>query len=75
MTMHPRMAVSAILVFSFLRRHLQGIVQEERLHSEKDAAPFDWLKQWYPLAIEADLDPTQPHAELLMGERLVLREP
>ena len=46
----------------------QGIVQEERLHSEQDAAPFNWLKQWYPLAVAADLDPGRPHAQQLMGE-------
>ncbi len=47
---------------------MQGIIQEERLHSEPDAAPFNWLKQWYPLAVAADLDPGRPHAQLLMGK-------
>ena len=54
---------------------VQGIVHEERLHSEKDAAPFNWLKQWYPLAVEADLDPDAPHAQMLMGAQGTTHSP
>jgi hypothetical protein len=38
------------------------------------AAPsggFDWAKQWYPMAIAADLDPGRPHAVELLGQPLV----
>jgi hypothetical protein len=38
------------------------------------AAPsgsFDWGKQWYPMAIAADLDPGRPHAVELLGQPLV----
>ena len=38
------------------------------------AAPsgsFDWGKQWYPMAIAADLDPGRPHALELLGQPLV----
>ncbi|KAK9843752.1 hypothetical protein WJX81_004916 [Elliptochloris bilobata] len=33
---------------------------------------FNWLKQWYPLAVVADLDPARPHGVQLLGRRLVL---
>lgn len=38
------------------------------------AAPsgtFDWGKQWYPMAIAADLDAGRPHAVELLGQPLV----
>ena len=33
---------------------------------------FNWEKQWYPVAITADLDPSRPRAITLLGQRLVL---
>jgi phenylpropionate dioxygenase-like ring-hydroxylating dioxygenase large terminal subunit len=33
---------------------------------------IDWHKQWYPLAIIADLDARRPHAVRLLNEPLVL---
>ncbi len=26
-----------------------------------DASYFEWMKQWYPLAVTEFLDPTRPH--------------
>lgn len=37
-----------------------------------DADQFSWTKQWYPIAAVQDLDPTRPHAEMLLGEKLVV---
>ncbi len=28
---------------------------------------FNWTKQWYPIASEVDLDPSKPHALMLLG--------
>lgn len=44
----------------------------EALQTGSDGAPFDWLKQWYPLAVVDDLDPGSPHAEQLLGALLLL---
>lgn len=33
---------------------------------------YSWTKQWYPLAAVKDLDPSRPHAEMLLGEKLVI---
>jgi hypothetical protein len=35
-------------------------------------AHFDWCKQWYPVRIVEGLDPSVPHAVMLLGLRLVL---
>ena len=31
---------------------------------------FNWLKNWYPVAIANDLDPLKPFATKLLGARL-----
>ena len=49
------------------RSAAQGILGEEKLHTEAGAAPFNWLKQWYALAVADDLDPSRPHGQQLMG--------
>jgi nitrite reductase/ring-hydroxylating ferredoxin subunit len=36
------------------------------------AQPYDWNRQWYPLAFVHDLDPGTPHPMELLGKRLVL---
>ena len=33
---------------------------------------FSWSKQWYPLAVEDQLDPTKPQLVHILGKRLVL---
>lgn len=33
---------------------------------------YSFTKQWYPVAIVAELDPARPHSVELMGRRLVL---
>jgi len=38
---------------------MEGIPQAEE--------GFSWTKQWYPMAAVKDLDPTRPHAEMLLG--------
>lgn len=43
---------------------MEGIPQAEE--------GFSWTKQWYPMAAVKDLDPTRPHAEMLLGEKLVI---
>ena len=48
----------------------QVIEEQEALPSGSDGAAFDWLKQWYPLAVAEDLDPDRPHAEQLLGALL-----
>jgi hypothetical protein len=35
-------------------------------------AQFNWYKQWYPVRVVQELDPTVPHAVMLLGMRLVL---
>ena len=41
----------------------------EQAHpAEGETKPFSWTKQWYPIAAVKDLDPTRPHAEMLLGE-------
>ena len=46
----------------------QGVGEEDELTpGDTGNAPFDWLKQWYPLAVADDLDPSRPHAEQLLG--------
>ncbi len=42
--------------------HRQALTQER----------YNWEKQWYPVAITADLDPSRPRAITLLGQRLVL---
>lgn len=39
---------------------------------EKEAAPFNWHEQWYPVGLIADLDATKPTAVTILGQRLVL---
>lgn len=34
--------------------------------------PFDWARQWYPVAVAADLQAGRPHAVTLLGRELVL---
>ncbi len=33
----------------------------------KDPQGYDWLHQWYPVAVAADLDSKRPHAIELFG--------
>jgi hypothetical protein len=35
-------------------------------------AQFNWYKQWYPVRIVQELDPSVPHPVMLLGLRLVL---
>jgi len=51
------------------RSHMYAQVLEEGQNGELSmgGAQFDWVKQWYPLAVADDLDPTRPHAQLLLG--------
>jgi pheophorbide a oxygenase len=35
-------------------------------------SPFSWTRQWYPLAVAADLDVRKPHAITLLGTPLAL---
>jgi phenylpropionate dioxygenase-like ring-hydroxylating dioxygenase large terminal subunit len=35
-------------------------------------AQFNWYKQWYPVRLVKELDPSAPHAVMLLGLRLVL---
>ena len=45
------------------RAQHRQVVKQER---------FNWEKQWYPVAVTADLDPSRPRAITLLGQRLVL---
>ncbi|KAG8457298.1 hypothetical protein KFE25_012037 [Diacronema lutheri] len=37
-----------------------------------DEAPFQWTKQWYPVAVVEYLDPEKPHAFKLLGRDIVV---
>lgn len=39
---------------------------------EPHEAVFNWQKAWYPMMGIKDLDPSIPHAIMLLGKRLVL---
>jgi phenylpropionate dioxygenase-like ring-hydroxylating dioxygenase large terminal subunit len=43
---------------------------EANIHSE--AETFQWMQQWYPVAVVEFLDPTKPHAFQLLGKNVVL---
>ena len=47
----------------------RNTAEEELPQADADGAPFNWVKQWYPLAVEEDLDRGRPHAELLLSAR------
>lgn len=53
-------------------RHLglSGLQEDilEEISADNQAEPFSWTKQWYPLAAVKDLEPSRPHAEMLLGE-------
>ena len=34
---------------------------------DQQQAHFNWTKQWYPIASDIDLDPSKPHAMMLLG--------
>lgn len=34
--------------------------------------PYNWARQWYPVAHIADLEPGRPHPLELLGQRLVV---
>lgn len=34
--------------------------------------PLDWARQWYPVELIADLDPSRPHQVTVLGRDLVL---
>ena len=34
---------------------------------QEQQGTYNWTKQWYPIASEMDLDPTKPHALMLLG--------
>ncbi|KAK9828711.1 hypothetical protein WJX72_001664 [[Myrmecia] bisecta] len=40
--------------------------------AQSSSSTFSWTQQWYPLAVVADLDPSRPHAMMLLGKELVL---
>lgn len=40
--------------------------------TEVHVTPFDWLRQWYPVALQRDLDPSVPTKITLLGRDLVL---
>lgn len=40
--------------------------------SRKEPQVVDWERQWYPVAVEEELDPKLPHAMRLLGKELVL---
>ncbi|GMH40215.1 hypothetical protein BSKO_08119 [Bryopsis sp. KO-2023] len=40
--------------------------------SEDQPSVVNWTKQWYPLAVVGDLDPSLPHAVRLLGKEIVL---
>lgn len=39
---------------------------------QEDSGTFNWTKQWYPVASDIDMDPTKPHAIMLLGARSCL---
>jgi hypothetical protein len=52
---------------------IQVEVVEERPRSfPAKVEPYDWARQWYPVAYIADLDPGRPHSVELLGQRLVV---
>jgi hypothetical protein len=40
---------------------------EEQQPSPSEEERFDWLDQWYPLALVCDLDPHMPHGKTVLG--------
>lgn len=44
----------------------------EHAQPDSTSTPFDWSKQWYPVAVVADLDPARPHPNTLLNKKLVL---
>jgi nitrite reductase/ring-hydroxylating ferredoxin subunit/uncharacterized membrane protein YgcG len=54
--------------------HMVGLVGKATLTEDTtvENMAFSWSKQWYPLAIEDDLDPTKPQLVHILGKRLVL---
>lgn len=45
---------------------------ESSINGAETPVKFDWHKQWYPVRVVQELDPSVPHAVMLLGLRLVL---
>ncbi|KAF5832081.1 hypothetical protein DUNSADRAFT_12171 [Dunaliella salina] len=48
----------------------QLVLTDERAAHKKQ--PYAWAKQWYPVAVVADMDATKPHAVRMLGGKYVL---
>jgi phenylpropionate dioxygenase-like ring-hydroxylating dioxygenase large terminal subunit len=48
------------------------IADESEANSHSEAETFQWMQQWYPVAVVEFLDPTKPHAFQLLGKNVVL---
>ena len=46
---------------------VQAVEEEGAVERDAKGAQFDWVHQWYPLAVAQDLDAGRPHAEQLLG--------
>ncbi|EFJ09200.1 hypothetical protein SELMODRAFT_130316 [Selaginella moellendorffii] len=46
--------------------------KEEALEQTKRSTWFDWNSEWYPVAIEQELDKGVPHAVTILGNELVV---
>jgi phenylpropionate dioxygenase-like ring-hydroxylating dioxygenase large terminal subunit len=51
----------------------ESILQENKLiTTQVEEEPFQWTKQWYPVAVTEFLDSTQPHNLQLLGQEIVI---
>ncbi len=48
------------------------IADKSEANSHSEAETFQWMQQWYPVAVIEFLDATKPHAFQLLGKNVVL---
>jgi phenylpropionate dioxygenase-like ring-hydroxylating dioxygenase large terminal subunit len=51
---------------------ISTIADESEANIANDRETFQWMQQWYPVAVVEFLDPTKPHALQLLGKNVVL---
>ncbi|NJR32393.1 MAG: Rieske 2Fe-2S domain-containing protein [Chamaesiphon sp. CSU_1_12] len=51
---------------------ISTIANESEANNSSGAETFQWMQQWYPVAVVEFLDPKKPHAFQLLGKNVVL---
>ena len=50
----------------------ESVAAADQVMTDKASDTFQWTQQWYPIAVVETLDPSRPHALMVLGKSLVI---